>query len=122
MHPIILKTFGGLTSQYYFRQFLFGLIFAVPFSLALFKFGLHRDDFNMLIIIISNTILYPYARSVYEGVVNFIVGSNVFFVNAVFALFFKLMIMMICWSFAIFIAPVGLAYLYYYHIKNNGSI
>lgn len=27
MHPIIAKTFGGLNREYYFRQFLFGLIF-----------------------------------------------------------------------------------------------
>jgi hypothetical protein len=25
MHPVIAKTFGGLSAQYYFRQFVFAL-------------------------------------------------------------------------------------------------
>jgi hypothetical protein len=27
--------------------------------------------------------------------------------------------MLLCWSMALFIAPVGLAYLYYHHSKAN---
>ena len=27
MHPVIAKTFGGLSKPYYFRQFFFGLLF-----------------------------------------------------------------------------------------------
>jgi hypothetical protein len=34
-------------------------------------------------------------------------------------MFVKLMTMTLCWSGAIFIAPVGLAYLYYHHSKNG---
>ncbi|MCT7505313.1 hypothetical protein N5T62_04395 [Aliarcobacter cryaerophilus] len=30
----------------------------------------------------------------------------------------KFMTVVICWAMAIFIAPIGLAYLYYYHSKN----
>lgn len=63
MHPVIAKTFGGLSSQYYFRQFLFGLAF-------------------------------PALIYVMSGVT-----------------------MLLCWAFAIFIAPIGLAYLYYHHSK-----
>lgn len=33
------------------------------------------------------------------------------------AMLIKLLIMSLCFSFAIFIAPVGLAYLYYHHSK-----
>lgn len=32
MHPIIEKTLGGLSSQYYFRHFFFGLIITVLFA------------------------------------------------------------------------------------------
>jgi len=48
---------------------------------------------------------------------SFIMGRNVFFVNAILMLFVKLMTMLLCWALAIFIAPVGLAYLYYHHSK-----
>jgi hypothetical protein len=47
----------------------------------------------------------------------FIVGQNVFWVSTFLLIFMKLMTMALCWSCAIFIAPIGLAYLYYYHSK-----
>jgi hypothetical protein len=55
------------------------------------------------------------------SLVGFLLGETVFVVNAVFLLFWKLLTMTVCWSAAVFIAPIGLAYLYYHHSK-NGSV
>ncbi|AOK11005.1 hypothetical protein [Burkholderia vietnamiensis] len=113
MHPIIAKSFGGLSTQYYVRQFLFGLIFP-----ALLLFVLSRGSkpvaipVGALLFFAVNCFLYPYSRFVYEGIVDYIVGRNVFFLPALVVLFFKWMTMALCWSCAIFIAPVGLLYLY----------
>jgi hypothetical protein len=71
----------------------------------------------MVVILIINTLLYPYSRFVYEGVIGFIMGENVFFVNAFLVLLTKAITMILCWGFAISIAPVGLAYLYFHHSK-----
>jgi hypothetical protein len=71
----------------------------------------------MLLMLVLNTLLYPYSRFVYESVMDFIIGRNVFFVNAILMLAVKLMTMLLCWSLAIFVAPIGLAYLYYHHSK-----
>ncbi|WP_338107341.1 hypothetical protein [Pseudomonas psychrophila] len=59
------------------------------------------------------TVLYPYSRFVYESVVGYIMGDNVFFVNAILMLMVKVFTMAMCWSLAIFVAPVGLAHLYW---------
>jgi hypothetical protein len=119
MHPVIAKTFGGLSKPYYFRQFFFGLLF-----LAFILFASSRSTQGMslgtVLVVVINTLLYPYARFVYESVVGFITGNNVFFVNALLMMFVKLMTMTLCWAGALFIAPVGLAYLYYHHSKNGG--
>lgn len=48
-------------------------------------------SFGLLIMLAINTLLYPYARFVYENVVDFITGNNVFFVNAVLMMSIKLM-------------------------------
>jgi len=119
MHPIIAKTFGGLSTQYYFRQFFFGALF---FALMFFIMSKSPNPIQISLVIFMaiSTFLYPYSRFVYESIVNFIMGENVFFVNAIFMLFTKLFTMLICWAFAIFIAPIGLAYLYYHHSKVNG--
>jgi len=116
MHPVIAKTFGGLTPQYYFRQFVFGLIFPALMYFMLSR-SPHPVPFVMIGMVVINTLLYPYSRFVYEGVVGFIVGQNMFWVNAFFMLFVKIMTMALCWSLAIFIAPLGLAYLYFRHSK-----
>jgi hypothetical protein len=116
MHPVIAKTFGGLTPQYYFRQFVFGLIFPA-FMYYMSTQGGRSVPINMIVFMVISTLLYPYSRFVYEGVVGFIMGKNVFIVNAFVVLLVKFMTMMVCWTGAIFIAPVGLAYLYFHHSK-----
>jgi hypothetical protein len=114
MHPIIAKTFGGLTPQYYFRQFVFGLIFPI-FAIVMIRQSPnpHEIQTGAIVFFIINTMLYPYSRFVYESVVDFIMGKNVFFVNALMLLFVKIFTMLICWACAIFIAPVGLIYLFF---------
>ena len=119
MHPIIQKTFGGLSTQYYFRQFIFGMaIAALIFFMS--TLGGRSMPIGMLLFIVVSTLLYPYSRFVYESIVSFVMGENVFFVNAFFMLIAKFFTMAMCWGFAIFIAPVGLAYLYYHHSKSEG--
>jgi len=119
MKQVIAKTFGGLTTQYYIRQFIFGLIFPALFYFMSTQKGAQPIPLTMIGLFFLNTFLYPYSRFVYESIMDFIMGGNVFWVNTFIMLFVKIITMSICWSFAIFIAPVGLAYLYYYHSKEN---
>ncbi|WP_339476931.1 MULTISPECIES: hypothetical protein [unclassified Pseudomonas] len=114
MHSFFAKTFGGLTTSYYIRQFLFGLVFtAMIISLAANSPAGIGAKPGLIVLAIINTLLYPYSRFVYESVVGYIMGNNVFFVNALFMLMVKVFTMAMCWSFAIFVAPVGLAYLFW---------
>lgn len=116
MHPVIQKTLGGLSLQYYFRHFFFGLLisgFVVFMSLN----SSHPTQIGMWLFIVISTFLYPYARFVYESIADFIMGSNVFFVNAIAMLITKFISMIMCWAFSLFIAPIGFAYLYYHHSK-----
>jgi hypothetical protein len=118
MNSIISKTLGGLSNAYYFRQFLFGLIFPALFYSMLTQ-STNGIPGVLITIVIVNTLLYPYSRFVYEKITGFIFGENVFFVNAIFLLVTKFITMYFCWALAIFIAPVGLGYLYFHHSKNQ---
>ena len=117
MHPLLIKTFGGLSKSYYFRQLFFGLLL-FGFIMLMATGNTHGVSYFMVLICVLNSLLYPYTRFVYENIVRFITGNNMFVVNVFFMIFTKLMTMIICWGGAIFIAPIGLAYLYYYHSKN----
>ena len=118
MNPILTKTFGGLSKQYYFRQFFFAVLICACFMSASFREKEGSIAFGIILTLIVNTFLYPYSRFVYESIVDFIVGNNTLFVNAIFMMFVKMATMLLCFLLAIIIAPIGLLYLYFYHSRN----
>lgn len=118
MHPILSKTFGGLSKQYYLRQFFFGVLIVALVVVLPYTHTNRAISIELIAISTINTILYPYSRFVYESIIEFIMGENVFFINAIIMLITKIITMCLCWCFAIFIAPIGLAYLYYHHSKS----
>lgn len=116
MHPVIAKTLGGLKPQYYFRQLFFGLGLAAIFLIMPVRGG-QSIPVGVGAFVVVSAILYPYSRFVYESIVGFLIGDNIFVVNSILMLFVKFMTMVLCFSFAVFIAPIGLAYLYFYHSR-----
>ncbi|WP_375058468.1 hypothetical protein [Zobellella sp. DQSA1] len=116
MHPIIAKTFGGLSMAYYVRQFIFGLIFPAIMIFMGFNSGAGVSA-GMIALMVVSSLLYPYSRFAYESIMDFVMGDNMFVVNAIMMLFVKLLTMMLCWFFAIFVAPLGLLYLYFRHSR-----
>ena len=116
MQNFFRKTFGGLSPQYYFRQLFFGALFPVLIVWISLEGGKPVEIPKIAIMVIC-TLLYPYSRLVYERIFAFIVGDNVFFGGALFMFAMKALTMMLCWGLAIFIAPVGMAYLYHHHSK-----
>lgn len=118
MNSILSKTFGGLSFSYYIRQFLFGLVFAVALAFPMFN-GQATISISALLAICINQFLYPYSRFVYESIVEYILGNNVIISNAIIMLMTKITTMALCWALAVFIAPIGLVYLYFYHSKQE---
>lgn len=116
MHPVIAKTFGGLSASYYIRQFVFGLAFPV-FAYLMVSQTNKPLHLPMLLMMVVNTLLYPYSRFVYESVMGFIMGQNMFLVHPLLMFGVKLITMLLCWTFALFVAPIGLAYLYFHHTR-----
>lgn len=117
MYPLLQKTFGGLSTQYYIRQLIFGILIAAFVYYMSTQGGNQSIQPGMMLFIIVSTFLYPYARFVYESVIGYIMGENIFFMNAILMLIVKFITMTLCWAFSIFIAPVGLLYLYFQHSK-----
>lgn len=112
MKDKIKLAFSGLTKQYYFRQLFFGLAMGLIFLLG----GWGKQSLSSIILILVSIPLYPYSRFVYESIVEFIMGQNIIFTNAILFFVLKIMSMFICFFLAVFIAPIGLLYLYF-HMK-----
>lgn len=112
MKDFISYTFGGLKASYLARQYIFGILIAVVYFNMKAHNG-HTLSLTTMAVLVINTFLYPYARFVYESIARFILGETVFYANAILVLFAKVITMIVCWSAAIFIAPIGLVYIYY---------
>lgn len=108
--------FGGLTTEFLVRQYIFSLIIG-GFYLNIFLQGTHAPPSIFIITLIINTLLYPYARFAYKSSVKFLLGDSTYIVNIIALLVFKLMTVFLCWIFAIFAAPIGLAFNYYQNRK-----
>jgi len=117
MKAVLRKSFGGLTREYYLRQLFFG--FVVAAFMYWLKTALHGPTLPIVTWIALNTLLYPYARFVWESIVGFITGGNVFILPAIILLFAKVVTMFLCWQMALLIAPIGLAWLYWHHSKQE---
>jgi hypothetical protein len=114
MKDIFAKTFGGLTKEYLARQMFFGIAMAALFMM-LGRSTPHGLSFFAAMWFVVNAVLYPYSRFVYESVFNFLIGENFFLLPAIPMLLAKCFTMLVCYMFSIFIAPIGLAYLYFRH-------
>ena len=58
---------------------------------------------------------------VYESVFNWIMGDNVLIVNALICLIMKLLTMVLCFSFAIYLAPIAWIYIFWYFKFGDGK-
>jgi hypothetical protein len=112
MRNLLLRTLGGLGTATYLRHFVFGLIFPAMLYYEQ-KYRVDPAPLQGYLLVLANCALYPYARFAYERVVAFILGDNFFQISAGVMLFVKFITMAVCWTLAIFIAPVGLLLLFF---------
>jgi len=116
MQGFFNKTFGGLTREYYVRHFLISLFFP-----ALFLFSFHvghasvnlSSGFLLLLLGAINSLLFPYAYYACQSVVRSVIGERLVIVNVLGLLIGKVVQFTVCWAGAIYIAPFGLASLYF---------
>lgn len=96
--------------SYLLRNLLFGLVF-----FALLYFGIYQimvkgkhpqGAYNFLIIIIADTICYPFAKAVYDEIARFLMGDSVYVVNIIVSVIIRYFIFML----SIFISPFYLLF------------
>ena len=113
--PFIRRTFGELSAAYYIRHFLIGLIFYI---FIIFDFGGSKENPNYWSIMMTFTacqLLYPYAYFVYDRIADYISGDRgSYFVSHIMSVV-RIFAVILCWFGAPIIAPLGLAWLYWEH-------
>lgn len=118
MQPVLERTFGGLSREYYLRQFLVGLIVPAVLARVFIERPTHLPLW-MLCLFVANSLLYPYARFAFDCIASLLSGRTVLVVPLLVLLFVKAGVLALCWGCAIFIAPVTLACLYFRHGRGD---
>ncbi|EAZ92549.1 hypothetical protein [Crocosphaera chwakensis] len=114
--PILRKTFGGLSLDYYFRHLIFSLFLTILFIFSVEVYSIELFAFSFF-----NTFLYPYSRFAYRSGVNYLSGNEGLIINHFLILVIKFLTMLLCWGLALFIAPIGLLLLFLYHSQQAKS-
>ncbi|MDR6623748.1 hypothetical protein [Caulobacter segnis] len=111
---IISRMFGAVQPRFLARAYFLGaLFFAMTVWIQLqASHDLVRSVPVFLLFAVS-TLLFPFSKLVWNEARDFIVGDTVFFGNAIIVVFAKFLINAMLWSFAIFVAPLGMAYLWF---------
>lgn len=115
----IFHLFKGLTTAYYFRQLFFGGLLGVFFIYL--SFQSESIQYERVLFYVLCTLLYPYSRFAYETILDFLLGNNVFIHNIVVFLIWKIITIVLCWALSIFIAPIGLLFIYFYQKKEENN-
>lgn len=78
-------------------------------------------SWTFYILLTITTLLYPYSRWVYETVLGFILGRNLFIAPLDTFFLLKLFTMAMCFALAIWIAPIGLIAIYIYNTMQENK-
>lgn len=101
------------------RHFLIGLIFYI---FIIFDFGASKENPNYWSIMMTFTacqLLYPYAYFVYGRIADYISGDRgSYFVSHIMSVV-RIFAVILCWFGAPIIAPLGLAWLYWEHDRQE---
>lgn len=96
--------------SYLARNFIIGLIFFAVLYFGFYQImakGKHPQGAeNFLIVIVINTVCYPFAKAVYDTVAGFFMGDSVYIVNMIISVIIRYFIFML----SMFIAPFYLLF------------
>lgn len=109
MNNFIKNIFSQLDNSYLIRHYLYG---ALVFSLLLIA----SPNLPVIIFMVISLLLYPLAMIVYDGIVGTLMGNNTIVTSVLVAVIWGVIKTVVIFTFSIFIAPIGIGYLY---LRNN---
>lgn len=106
------RIFGSVDRAYLTRAYIIGIAI-----FALYAFGLSRGaqpaPLAIWLVLAVDTLLFPFSKLVWDEVMALLLGRNMFILPAMFLMLAKLVINVALWAGAIFVAPLGILWLWY---------
>ena len=112
MKQAILNAFAGLDKQYLFKQYVISVVVCITYGVIVSKYG-QGVGFYTLLSFSVNTVLYPYSRYLFDSLIDIIFGKTRFDKSSGVLMAIKILSIFLCWSAALFIAPLGLLFIHF---------
>ena len=112
----IKRIFGSVQPRYLIRAYVLSAAFMalmVWMVLSLDSAKPMHDRAVTLAVFGVGALLFPFSKLVWDEIKRVMMGETVFFMNAVILMFLKVLVNFFLWGFSIFIAPVGILYLWF---------
>lgn len=124
---VVRRTLGSLSPRYAIRSYVI--------AFALFAFftwmraqpdpnvqgaigGLEASDYGTLAVLFVGSLLFPFTKLVWDELRDLALGENFVLINAVVMLIAKIFINVMLWFVSIFVAPLGMLYLWWRSREN----
>ncbi len=110
------RIFGALQPAYLIRAYVISAAF-MAFMVWFFTYmakGAPLDHGRIITLVMFGigALLFPFSKLVWDEIKRVMLGGNVFYLPIIFVLPLKLIVNYTLWCFSIFIAPLGIAYLW----------
>ncbi|MCC0700333.1 hypothetical protein KGF42_13125 [Clostridioides sp. ZZV15-6383] len=102
---ILKEIFVSLNMKYLIKSYIISAVLTLIFLSS------NIPSVGMFIIIMANAILFPFSALVYDDLFSLMMGNTLFIMPIVFIFLWKLIKVILLYTFAIFIAPLGIAYI-----------
>lgn len=112
------RVFGAVNRAYLVRAYVIGVaIFAfLVWAMSSYLDSNPDKQFNhygIFTYFAICTVLFPFAKLAWDQLRDFAMGGNLIVMNAIFLLMLKVWINAFLWSSAVFVAPLGMFWLWY---------
>ena len=111
---MLARIFGAVRREYLVRAYVIGFVFYAFFIFMDYQAGWPEGFFwKRAFPGLFCVAVFPFSKLVYDEFKRFVLGDNVFILNALVMVIAKIIINFTLFLFAWFVAPIGVAYLWY---------
>ncbi len=109
---MLRRVLSGVERSYLIRSWIIGICFL---ALMIFASTQGKNSFPIpaILYFIVCTILFPFSKLVWDELKALMMGNNIIFMNILILYPLKLFINALLWSFAPFIAVLGIGYIWF---------
>lgn len=114
MSKMLRWTLGAITFKYYMRQFIIGCFFYAFYWYMFTDLGGSMPT-ALIVLFTTNLVFFAYSKFSLTSFLEFLNGGPVLHGSFFGRVFYSLL----CFCFTVFLAPLGLAYLFYLSYKQD---